>query len=148
MAINFTLEESTRQDIVALASLRIRRDHRQAPEQSTPGWEAVEYLIRQEKLDDLLAFYLALYEIDPTYPWGTEPMTAERFTEEAPSRIREAPFSRPGAITSAFFLFQKEINAAVAPEIAGAVGELYRHNEAAHKWDSRQAQSQAQSATN
>lgn len=146
MAINFTLEESTRQDIVALASLRIRRDHRQAEDRHTPEWEAVEYLIRQEKLDQLLEFYLDLYECEPTDIWGERLTTPDEFRKEASGRMKKERIARPSAVTAAYFLFEKEINSVVAWAVATAVHDLIRYNRKAHEWDDDRASRQAQSA--
>lgn len=140
MTIDFSLEESTRRDIVALASLRIRRDHREAESQHTSEWEAVEYFIRQEKLDQLLEFYLDLYECDPVTDraGGNELTSTEEFMSQAPVMISEARVRRPEVASALFFHFQKAINEVAAPAIATAVHELHAYDHRAGEWERQQ----------
>lgn len=146
MSLDEDVYEATRQDAVALASIRLRRKHAQRAKDDLT-WEAFEFLIYTKKLDQLLESYVQMYCSGPRDDLDGDLMDGDAFAEKVTSIIGRRSGDRPAGMTPAYFRFVDQLNGDLASESARAVRELLRPQHRMSSWDSDRASRAVTDAT-
>ncbi|MDZ5076753.1 hypothetical protein [Nesterenkonia sp. HG001] len=132
------LSQTAREDAVAIASVRLRRQHAARPKDD-PAWEAFEYLIHTKKLDPLLEFYVEAYCYEPKRIFDEQWLTPQEFQENINDIISNRRLPRPIALTAGFFRYWDQLQEPLAHETAQVILELIRPQKRMTDWDADRA---------
>jgi len=138
MTTEFPLNESTKDDIIDLVALRLRRAYEDG---ETRTAEAITLWAQQEKLADIISLYVSVFELEVSESRHDEfhrirgLTTSDQFAKDAARRIVQRKVPRPANVTASFFAYHQDVNDSIATAVADAIHEIYKYNSEAAEWE-------------